>query len=89
MSARNSETSSTNPLEEMPITRILLSESASKALLATGERAFLIAAHGSGDDAGRVVIHAVPVAWKTALDASDVLLGRKIARNIPKPRKPS
>ena len=70
------------------IVRIRLSETASAALAAVGEGAFIIACQGSyPDSAGRWVIHAVPVAWQAAKDASDVLLGRATVRRT-KPAKP-
>ncbi|MCX6879863.1 MAG: hypothetical protein NTW21_39570 [Verrucomicrobia bacterium] len=73
------------PQETPPpgIVRIRLSEAASAALAATGERAFAIACKGSyPDSAGRWVIHAAPIEWQTAVDASRVLLGQARAVRI-------
>ena len=86
----NSETCPTNPLDPLATSpafaRILLSESASKALTESGEHAFTII-HRSmrteePDTAGRWVIHLCPITWRTAQDAANVLLGRATARKI-------
>jgi len=79
------------PPEAMPpgTVRILLSQAASDALAATGERAFAIAFRGSyPDSAGRWVVIASPIAWQVACDAADVLLGRATARRIKPARNP-
>jgi hypothetical protein len=66
-----------------PTIRILLSEAASLALTESGERAFTVLCKASHPDhPGRWVIHLAPVEWKTACDASSVLLGTHTARKI-------
>ena len=69
--------------QRSPIVRILLSESASRHLDASGERAFTIIAKDMSDGtAGRWVIHLAPIDWRTAQDASAVLLGKARAVRI-------
>ena len=63
--------------------RILLSEAASAALTASGERAFTILCRASHPDhPSRWVIHLAPVEWETAVAASNVLLGTHRATRI-------
>jgi hypothetical protein len=69
-----------------PTIRILLSEAASLALTESGERAFTVLCKASHPDhPGRWVIHLAPVEWKTACDASSVLLGSHKAVKIKTP----
>ena len=66
--------------------RILLSEAASAALTASGERAFTILCKASyPEQPGRWVIHLAPVEWETAVAASNVLLGSHKAVRIKAP----
>ena len=84
----NLETCPTNPLDRpdgLPpgTVRIRLSQAASDALTATGERAFAVACRGTyPDSAGRWVVIASPISWQAACDASDVLLGRATVRRV-------
>ena len=75
-----------------PITRILLSESASKALTESGEQSFAIVHRcmrpEEPDTAGRWVIHLAPIDWRTAQDASAVLLGKATAKPLKRATGP-
>jgi len=64
--------------------RILLSESASRALDETGCRHFaIVGKEPSGDHPGRWVIYLRDASHLAAEDARDVLMGRKIAQLRP------
>lgn len=72
-----------DPLAIPGVVRIRLSETASAALAAVGQGAFIVVCQGSyPDSAGRWVIHAVPIAWQAAKDATAVLLGSHKATRI-------
>ncbi len=70
--------------DEKVIVRILLSQSASDTLTATGERAFAIVHRcmrgvEEPETAGRWCIHLAPIEWDRAQDAAEVLMGTKRA----------
>lgn len=69
-------------MNSTPITHILLSQTASDALSATGERCFAIAHRAGHPDSGRWIISLAPLEWQAAVDASNVLLGTHRAVRI-------
>lgn len=81
------ETSERVSESEKKLIRILLSERVSAALTEAGEQCFAIIGKASHpDDPSRWVLHLAPVEWETAHDACEVLLGRKRATAIRKPK---
>ena len=58
-----------------PITHILLSQAASDALSASGEKSFALVHRAGHPDSGRWMVSLAPIEWQLAVDASPVLLG--------------
>lgn len=68
--------------------KIILTEEQSRIIHAAGEGAFQIIGRGSWPESvGRYVLHLAPVDWQTAIDASEVLLGRMKAVKIRPPKQ--
>ena len=76
-------TTSHDPLAPPGVTRILLSEAASRHLTESGEECFAIVSRQSWPaDPKRWAIYLLPVSLRTANDATAVLLGKARAARI-------
>jgi|GEM_PF-3796761 len=71
-----------------PLTRILLSETASKALLEAGTCFVVAARQTHPGDPSRVVLHCIPCSFERANDAVRVANGEKPLHRIKSTTKP-